>query len=115
MITISDKDNKRIADLEDNCIVLPETAEVLGVVLGNHVYGRNGMLKGKIIHHTFYSLNGEIMAKEKSFSGATARADRREIRRKGWSLVHSIKEYNSDWIEPKMKWSDHSLDEVLMG
>lgn len=114
MIIVSDQNNSRIAEVEDNCIVLPGTSEVVGVVLGNHIYGSNGQLKGKIIHHTYYNLYGEIMALEKSRVGSMALANRIEIRKKAWNLVHSIKEYNSNWIEPKAVWAERTLDRELV-
>jgi hypothetical protein len=113
MTVIRGKEDKKIAYLYANCIFSPGNLEIIGIVLGNCVYGRTGKLKAKLIDHAIYTTKGEKLAIEKPLDADLPKIDLSKVRRERWALLNSIKNHDCPWIEPKEKWADYSLDEFL--
>jgi hypothetical protein len=55
-----------LAYVHNNIILQPDGFEVLGVILGQCVFGTKEELKGKFVHKTLYNTSGEKIGEEKS-------------------------------------------------
>lgn len=113
MTIIAGKENTEIAYLHNNCILVPGTHEVLGVILGGSVFGRNGIFKGKLLNHTIYSSNGEMLATGKE-STSNEQVDFSDIRQQSWQVINSIQNHNTPWVTPKNTWAKDTLPEFLL-
>jgi hypothetical protein len=112
MIVITDKSKKIKAYLHNNIILVPGTLEVLGVILGSCVFGKDGKAKGKYFHKKFYSTSGEIVGMDYgSFDDKTI--DTNFILNEGWKLITSITNHNCPWIYPLEKWSSQEIVQLL--
>jgi hypothetical protein len=113
MTIIADKEKTPIAYLHNNTIVVPGSQEVLGVILGDCVYGKNGILKGKFINNTIYTPDGEVLA---TLAGITQdnTIDISSIRQKSWQVINAISNHISPWITPTSTWARQSFPEVLL-
>lgn len=113
MTIIRGKEDKKLGYIHSNCIVSDGNAEVVGVVLGNCVYNKWGKLKGKVIHDTIYSTKGEKIATQRPAELKSDLINFSKIKHQSWLVLDSIKDYNSPWVEPKEKWSEFSLEDLL--
>ena len=112
MIIIADRSKKIKAYLHNNIILVPGTMEVLGVILGSCVFGKDGKIKGKYFHKKFYSNSGEIVAMDYgSFDDKTI--DTTIVLQEGWNLITNITNHNCPWIYPLEKWSFIEIVQLL--
>ena len=113
MTIIADKEKTPVAYLYNHTLVVPGSQEVLGVIIGDCVYGRKGDLKGKYINNTIYTYEGEMLAKG---NGSTydSSIDFTAVRQKSWQILKSIFIHSSPWITPKNTWARISFPDFLM-
>jgi len=113
MTIITGKENNQIAFVHNNSILVPESQEVLGVIIGDCVYGKKGAFKGKYINKKIYSPDGEMLAAEIGNTGNTI-LDFSMIMHQSWNVINSIQNFISPWVETKNTWATYSLPEFLL-
>ena len=113
MTIITGKEENQIAFVHNNTILVPESQEVLGVIIGDCVYGKKGMFKGKYINKKIYSPDGEMLATETGITGNTI-LDLTWVRHQSWNVINSIRNHISPWVEIKNRWATYSLPEFLL-
>lgn len=112
MIIIADRSRNTRAYLYHNIILVPGTLEVLGVVLGSCVFGKNGKIKGKFFHNKLYSTSGEILAMEAGpFNDTTVNVA--TVMEQGWEVITSIQDHTCPWVQPLERWSELGVVEFL--
>jgi hypothetical protein len=112
MTIITGKEKNQIAFVHNHSIFVPDSQEVLGVIIGDCVYGKNGAFKGKFINKKIYSPDGEMLATETGNIGNTV-PDFAWVRHQSWNVINSIKNFISPWVEIKNRWATYSLPEFL--
>ncbi len=113
MTIITGKEKNQIAFVHNNTILVPESQEVLGVIIGDCVYGKKGMFKGKYINKKIYSPDGEMLATETGNTGNTI-LDLSWVRHQSWNVINSIRNHISPWVVTKNTWASYSLPEFLL-
>lgn len=113
MTIITGKEKDQIAYIHNHSILVPGSLEVLGVILGDCVYGKKGIFKGKYINNKIYSPDGEMLATE---NGNTQNAgiDYSTIRHQIWGVINEIQNHCSPWVTPKNTWAKYSFPEFLL-
>lgn len=115
MVFIKAKNGSQPICLYHNCLLIPQSSEVMGLVLGNCVYGKTGVLKGKIINHSLYNTGGEKIAVENLPGTFDIKFNHHKLSEGRWAILQAIKDHNSPWVEPKEKWAETDLLEYLNG
>jgi len=113
MTIIADKEKTPVAYLYNHTLVVPGSQEVLGIIIGDCVYGKDGNLKGKFINNVIYTEEGEMLGKRNGSTNDSS-IDFTAVRQKSWQILRSIFNHNSPWITPKEIWSRRSFPEVLL-
>jgi hypothetical protein len=114
MYVLFNQSKEAVAYIETNMIVDANSPELVGVLLGNCLFDRQGKLTGKFFGGVVYNLKGEQLAEahvpdaipggEFSFQKYLQEAS---------SIVYSITNHADVWIEPAGKWGKASLMEEL--
>ncbi len=103
-----------IAYLHQNAIIHPESFDVLGVMLGNCVFGPQAKVLGKIFHNKLYALTGELLARtEKTPMSIPQKLDVSACISQAWQIMTRINDHICPWIPEKEVWSKSSLNEHL--
>lgn len=113
MTTLLDRYGKPCAYLYNNKILSAGSMEVIGVTLGNCVFGKSGEAKGKIFDRVFYSLSGEIVATEIELQ-SMPEFDLVEVLFQGWNILEKIKDHLCPWITPNNKWIAVDIKDFLV-
>ena len=113
MTIISGKEKDQIAYLHSHSILVPGSQEVLGVIIGDCVYGKKGVFKGKYLNKKFYSPEGELLATEDGSVNNNV-VDFSKIRQQIWNVINSIKNHSSPWVVPKNIWAAYSFPDFLL-
>src|SRR6478609_10698964 len=99
MYLLKDHSKRIVAYLHNHLILLPESFEVIGVIIGKAVFGINGGLKGKFLHNTIYATSGEKIG-EGSIASQTPGFDHHSLVRKTWEVLTHIKDHGCPPIVP---------------
>ena len=113
MTIITGKEKDQIAYVHKNSILVPGSQEVVGVIIGDCVYGKAGVFKGKYINKKIYSPDGEMLATESGNTGNVV-IDLSAIMNQSWKVITSIKNHISPWVVLKSTWAKYSLPEFLL-
>ncbi|MBC7849689.1 MAG: hypothetical protein H7Y31_08135 [Chitinophagaceae bacterium] len=100
--------------LHHNCILSLVGSEVMGIVLGNCVYGKSGLLKGKLLNRALYNTKGQKLAVEKLDEQKLPAIDHARLTEENWRVLNSIQDHNSPWVEPKEEWAESTLQEFFV-
>lgn len=112
MTTLLDRHGKLSAFFYNNKVLLASTSEVIGIILGDCVFGKSGEVKGKIFNKTLYAASGEIVAREQELQNIPA-FDPLNALFEGWAIVDKITHHECPWITPKDKWHPLSIEALL--
>ena len=112
MTTLMDRHGKPCAYLYNNKLLLAGSMEVMGVTLGDCVFGRSGEVKGKIFDKGLYSISGETVAMEEEMK-TIPNFDPMHALFQGWEILEKIKDHSCPWIIPKNKWLALGIEEFL--
>jgi len=112
MYLLKDHSKRIVAYLHDHLIMLPESFEVIGLIIGETVFGINGGLKGTFRHKTLYSTTGEKIG-EGTIAHQTPGFDHPSMVRKTWQVLTHIKDHTCPLIIPQNRWAGMSLTDVL--
>ncbi|MFT3704569.1 MAG: hypothetical protein QM802_19540 [Agriterribacter sp.] len=112
MTTLLDRYSKPCAHIYNNKVLLASTMEVIGVTLGDCVFGVSGEVKGKIFDKTLYAASGEMIATEVECKTAVE-FNPLDILLQGWDILEKIKDHSCPWITPKDKWLSSNIEDFL--
>lgn len=113
MTTIVNDKDETVAYLYQTIILDISQTKVLGLILGNCVFGQHTAPVGKFFKDTFWKQNGKIVAKLGSEIFPCKLANERQILADAWLMLSNVKEHVCMWVEEKEKWSQESLVSFL--
>lgn len=115
MVSIVDKSGNRIAYLYKNMILDPERKEVIGLVLGNCVFGKQTGPAGKFFNETFRKKNGKIIARlgEEVPTSVKNQLEDAQLSLQAWQILSHLDNHVCTWIEEKKSWTKQSFLEYL--
>lgn len=113
MISIVDKSGNTIAFLYQNMILDTSQQKVIGLLLGNCVFGKQVSPVGKFFNDTFRKKNGKIIAKlgEEITSKKTPKDAHLSLQ--AWQILTKVKDHVCIWIDEKKSWTKQSFLEHL--
>jgi len=114
MTSIVDKNGNTIAYMYLTIILDVEQKQVLGLVLGNCLFGYESSPVGKFFKDTFRKRNGEILALLGKEVFPEKPADEKRILRDAWEMLSGVKDHICMWVDEKQKWSEEDLSNYLL-
>jgi len=117
MITITDKYNRVVAYIHNKIILGIDRRQVIGLILGNCVFGRNATAVGKFLNNTFRTIDGLIAGKaveRPELHEIIEPETMMEIMNASWQLLSLVKDHNCTWVEEKNTWTNIHFDEFLL-
>lgn len=112
MYVLLNQRKETIAYIETNMILRADNADLLGVLLGNCLFDREGRLSGKFFGNKVYNLMGEQLADAVIADGAADVTFQRHLEEAS-DIAYSIADHADVWIEPTGKWGRQQLVDVL--
>ena len=113
MTSIVDKNGTTIAYLHQNIIIDEQQEKVLGIILGNCVFGGDKAPIGKFFNDTFRKKNGKIIAKLGKDISPKKNPGDTKLTLEAWNLLTKVKEHVCMWIDEKKTWTKQSFLEYL--
>lgn len=112
MYVLLNQGRETVAYIETNMILEAEQSDLIGVMLGNCLFDRNGRLAGKFFGGKVYNLKGEQIADAIIADSAADSSFQRHLEEAS-DIAYSITNHADVWVEPTGKWSREKLAEVL--
>jgi hypothetical protein len=109
MYVLFNQAKEATAYIETNMIVDAGNLELLGVLLGNCVFDRQGKLTGKFFGGIVYNLRGEQLAASHVSESAGADLSFQKHLQEASDIVYSIRNHADVWINPVGKWAKTTL------
>lgn len=115
MTSIIDKSGQTIAFLYQNMILDTSQEKVIGLILGNCVFGRQNGPTGKFFNDTFRKKNGKIIAKlGEDFSLALTKSpEDAHLSLQAWQILKGVNNHDCSWIDEKKSWTKQNFLEYL--
>jgi hypothetical protein len=111
--TITDKEGKTIAYLKNNVVIDATQKRVIGLVLGNCLFGKFPYPVGKFFKNTFRNIEGEIIAIINPIKQEIEGISETEIINAAWQILTEIKDHICGWVQEKPEWSQQNLTDYL--
>lgn len=97
-------------------LIHPDSAAVLGLVLGNCVFGHQATILGKLFGKHVYNLAGEVLASRADAPmPLPPRFNTTGNILAAWQILVNIKDHSCPWVTTQNNWSRFSLGELLYG
>lgn len=112
MYALLNQSRETIAYIETNMILGAEHSDLIGVLLGNCLFDKNGRLAGKFFGSKVYNLKGEQLADAVIADSAADVSFQRHLGEAS-DIAYSIADHADVWIDPTGKWGRQQLAEVL--
>lgn len=113
MISIVDKSGNTIAFLYQNMILDTSQQKVIGLLLGNCVFGKQVSPVGKFFNDTFRKKNGKIIAKLGEEITSKKPPKDAHLSLQAWQILTKVKDHVCIWIDEKKTWTKQSFLEHL--
>jgi len=113
MNSIVDKNGATIGYLHQNIIIDEKQDKVLGIILGNCVFGGDKAPIGKFFNNTFRKKNGKIIAKLGTEVISKKNPKDAKLTLEAWQLLTKVKDHVCMWIEEKKTWTKQGFAEYL--
>ncbi len=113
MTTIVDKSGNTIAYHYQNMILDCSQQEVIGLILGNCVFGKQSSPVGKFFNDTFRKKNGKIIAKLGEEITAKKSPKDANLSLQAWKMLSIVKDHVCLWIDEKKSWTKQDFMEYL--
>ncbi|MEO7313260.1 MAG: 4-fold beta flower protein [Chitinophagaceae bacterium] len=112
MTPLTDQFGNTIAYLHQKMLIDSTCKIVLGLIVGNCVFGNRAEPVGKFFNNIIRDTQGRIISKlgTNSFS---APVNERDLMTGTWRILMQIKNHVCGWIPEMFTWSDKNLNEVL--
>jgi hypothetical protein len=100
--------------LVEKLILNEKARHVIGIILGDIVYGRDGEPVGKYLQHVVYNSDGYKVARLSEDSILTSVNNyMAQIRDEGWEIIKHITNHYAHWLRLKEEWSPQPLEDIL--
>src|SRR5919112_5368572 len=114
MVTcINNKTGNVIAFLHHNILIDVTTKNVIGIVLGNCVYGERSYAVGKFFNHVFRDVEGKIIGVNDTEQKISIDINEQELVNGAWQLLMQINNHNCAWVPENLEWSETPLTDHL--
>lgn len=113
MYIIKVKNEDVVALIANNIVFTADDNRVIGILIGDCLYGKSRVMIGKIFNSTVYLINGEIIGKVEVSSQHKIKTIRKDHLTEAWSILTGVKEHTTKWIVEKNSWSTVGLIESL--
>lgn len=113
MTSIVDKSGKTIAYLYQNMILDTTQQVVIGLLLGNCVFGKQHSPVGKFFNDTFRKKNGKIIAKLGDEISLKKSPKDAHLSLQAWQILSKVNDHVCMWIEEKKSWTKQDFMEYL--
>ncbi|MCA6449716.1 MAG: hypothetical protein IM584_01500 [Chitinophagaceae bacterium] len=115
MTSIVNKNGETIAYLYQNMILDLTREKVIGLILGNCVFGKQTGPAGKFFNDTFRKKNGKIIAKLGDDVSATFKKSPKDaqLSLQAWQILSKVDNHVCLWIEEKKSWTKQGFIEYL--
>lgn len=113
MTTIVNDKGETVAYLYLTIILDVSQSKVLGLILGNCVFGQHTAPIGKFFKDTFRKQNGKIVAKLGKEVFPQKPADEKKVLTDAWQMLSNVKEHVCVWVEEKNEWSQENFLQFL--
>ncbi|MES2777851.1 MAG: hypothetical protein V4722_26965 [Bacteroidota bacterium] len=112
MTPLQDQFGNTIAYLHKKMLIDPTCKTVLGLIVGNCLFGNRAEPVGKFFNNTIRDIQGRIISKL-SAEFYSAPVNERDLMAGTWNILMQIKNHVCTWIPELTTWSDKDLTEVL--
>jgi hypothetical protein len=113
MYIIKNKSEVVVAVIQNNIVFSVQDQVVIGILIGDCLYGKSYKMVGKIFNSTVYLLNGQIAGKVEVSQIHKIKVIRKEHMVDAWAILSGVKEHTSQWIIEKKTWAVKELFEYL--
>lgn len=113
MTTIVNDKGETVAYLYLTIILDVSQSKVLGLILGNCVFGQHTAPIGKFFKDTFRKQNGKIVAKLGKEVFPKKPADEKKVLADAWTMLSNVREHVCMWVEENEKWTQESFTSFL--
>jgi len=113
MTPLFDQFGNTIAYLHKQMLIDTTCEIVLGLIIGNCVFGNKDEPVGKFFNNTIRDVNGRIAAKTEPDRFFTTKVNEPDLLKSTWRILMHIKSHVLGWIPEINIWSEKSLREVL--
>lgn len=113
MTSIVDKSGQTIAYLYQNMILDIKQEKLVGLILGNCVFGKQQAPVGKFFNDTFRKKNGKIIAKLGEEISSKKLSKEAQLSLEAWHLLTKVKDHVCMWIDEKKSWTKQDFLEYL--
>lgn len=102
-----------MAYLYNNIILDIDSETVVGVVLGNCVFGNAEQPIGKYFNNTFRAVNGKMIAVTSETKKTNIKINELKVLDGAWRILKKVKEHVCGWIQEAEEWADLTFQEFL--
>ena len=113
MYIIKNKSEVVVAVIQNNIVFSVQDQVVIGILIGDCLYGKSFMMAGKIFNSTVYLLNGQIAGRVEVGQSHKIKVIKKEHMVDAWAILSGVKEHTSQWIIEKKAWAAKELCEYL--
>lgn len=113
MHPLADQFGRTTAYLYKRMIVDTECKRVLGLVIGNCVFGNAAEAVGKLFNNTLRDIEGRIVARLQPEEYHPAPSNGSELIKATWDMLMHVKSHVCPWIPEAATWSHKDVFEML--
>lgn len=113
MYVIKNKIEVVVAVIQNNIVFSVQDQVVIGILIGDCLYGKSYKMAGKIFNSTVYLLNGQIAGRVEVGQTYKIKVIKKEHMVDAWAILSGVKEHTSQWIIEKKTWATKELSEYL--
>lgn len=113
MTPILNQYGEKIAYLHLNIILNTDQDKVLGLILGNCVFGETDAPVGKFFKENFRKMNGKIIATLDEETSSVRPSNEPVILKEAWAKLKAVKNHLCVWVEEKNEWSQENFLQFL--
>jgi hypothetical protein len=113
MYVIKNKMNEVVAVIQNNIVFTVQDHAVVGILIGDCLYGKSFKMVGKIFNSTVYLLNGSIAGTVEVNNAHKVKVIKKEHILAAWAILSGVKEHTSQWIIEKKTWTQKGLIDCL--
>lgn len=109
MYIIKNKNEGVVAVIQNNIVFSAEEHAVVGILIGDCLYGKSFKMIGKIFNSTVYLLNGNIVGTVQASTEHKVKLIKKEHMVDAWAILSGVNEHTSQWIIEKKNWAQKEL------
>jgi hypothetical protein len=114
MLVITNKRNDTVGYLYNNIILNENAQRVIGVMLGNCVFGMNSSKPvGKFFDDIFRNNKGEITGEARITNFTLDKTYEKTVLQQAWNILKNVKTHSCSWIEARSLWANGSFQDYL--